>query len=79
MDFTQTPPGMLALDNMLYFAKHHQDAYIRVSMKSFSWCRFPTEFEFLTHRYGGITFRRVAPEFWLSPFSKINTKIKCNQ
>ncbi|EPY75843.1 hypothetical protein CB1_001541015 [Camelus ferus] len=31
MDFTQTPPGMLALDNMLYFAKHHQDAYIR-------WC-----------------------------------------
>lgn len=30
MDFTQTPPGMLALDNMLYFAKHHQDAYIRV-------------------------------------------------
>lgn len=31
MDFTQTPPGMLALDNMLYFAKHHQDAYIRVS------------------------------------------------
>ena len=32
MDFTQTPPGMLALDNMLYFAKHHQDAYIRVSM-----------------------------------------------
>lgn len=33
MDFTQTPPGMLALDNMLYFAKHHQDAYIRVSMK----------------------------------------------
>lgn len=31
MDFTQTPPGMLALDNMLYFAKQHQDAYIRVS------------------------------------------------
>lgn len=34
MDFTQTPPGMLALDNMLYFAKHHQDAYIRVSMRA---------------------------------------------
>ncbi|XP_069856066.1 LOW QUALITY PROTEIN: engulfment and cell motility protein 1-like [Dipodomys merriami] len=30
MDFTQTPPGMLALENMLYFAKHHQDAYIRL-------------------------------------------------
>lgn len=30
MDFTQTPPGMLALDNMLYLAKVHQDTYIRV-------------------------------------------------
>ena len=29
MDFTQTPPGMLALDNMLYLAKFHQDTYIR--------------------------------------------------
>lgn len=36
MDFTQTPPGMLALDNMLYFAKHHQDAYIRVSTQPLS-------------------------------------------
>lgn len=35
MDFTQTPPGMLALDNMLYFAKHHQDAYIRVRLLLF--------------------------------------------
>lgn len=33
VDFTQIPPGMLALDNMLYFARHHQDAYIRVSMQ----------------------------------------------
>ena len=32
MDFTQTPPGMLALDNMLYLAKLHQDTYIRVSL-----------------------------------------------
>lgn len=31
MDFTQTPPGMLALDNMLYLARVHQDTYIRVS------------------------------------------------
>lgn len=31
MDFTLTPPGMLALDNMLYLAKVHQDTYIRVS------------------------------------------------
>lgn len=30
LDFTQTPPGMLALDNMLYLAKLHQDTYIRV-------------------------------------------------
>ena len=32
MDFIQTPPGMLALDNMLYLAKLHQDTYIRVSL-----------------------------------------------
>lgn len=36
MDFTQTPPGMLALDNMLYLAKVHQDTYIRVSL-GFGW------------------------------------------
>ncbi|NXJ78973.1 ELMO1 protein, partial [Trogon melanurus] len=36
MDFTQTPPGMLALDNMLYFAKHHQDAYIRIVLENSS-------------------------------------------
>ena len=41
VDFTQIPPGMLALDNMLYFARHHQDAYIRVSTHTtrvFQWC-----------------------------------------
>lgn len=32
VDFTQTPPGMLALDNMLYLARVHQDTYIRVSV-----------------------------------------------
>uniref|UniRef100_A0A8C4SWM3 Engulfment and cell motility 1 (ced-12 homolog, C. elegans) n=1 Tax=Erpetoichthys calabaricus TaxID=27687 RepID=A0A8C4SWM3_ERPCA len=36
VDFTQTPPGMLALDNMLYFAKHHQDAYIRIVLENSS-------------------------------------------
>ncbi|XP_062985760.1 engulfment and cell motility protein 1 isoform X1 [Elgaria multicarinata webbii] len=36
MDFTQTPPGMLALDNMLYFAKHQQDAYIRIVLENSS-------------------------------------------
>ncbi|XP_067857365.1 engulfment and cell motility protein 1 isoform X1 [Heptranchias perlo] len=36
MDFTETPPGMLALDNMLYFAKHHQDAYIRIVLENSS-------------------------------------------
>lgn len=35
MDFTQTPPGMLAVDNMLYLAKVHQDTYIRVSRSLF--------------------------------------------
>ncbi|KAJ1199945.1 hypothetical protein NDU88_003776 [Pleurodeles waltl] len=36
MDFTQTPPGMLALDNMLYFAKNHQDSYIRIVLENSS-------------------------------------------
>ncbi|RXM35522.1 Engulfment and cell motility protein 1 [Acipenser ruthenus] len=36
VDFTQIPPGMLALDNMLYFAKHQQDAYIRIVLENSS-------------------------------------------
>ncbi|XP_033889752.1 engulfment and cell motility protein 2 isoform X1 [Acipenser ruthenus] len=36
MDFTQTPPGMLALDNMLYLAKGHQDTYIRIVLENSS-------------------------------------------
>ncbi|KAG8446586.1 hypothetical protein GDO86_014150 [Hymenochirus boettgeri] len=36
MDFTQTPPGMLALDNMLYLAKHHQDTYVRIVLENSS-------------------------------------------
>uniref|UniRef100_A0A8C7JUC5 Engulfment and cell motility 2 n=1 Tax=Oncorhynchus kisutch TaxID=8019 RepID=A0A8C7JUC5_ONCKI len=36
MDFTQTPPGMLALDNMLYLAKLHQDTYIRIVLENSS-------------------------------------------
>uniref|UniRef100_A0A8C1WWM9 Engulfment and cell motility 2 n=1 Tax=Cyprinus carpio TaxID=7962 RepID=A0A8C1WWM9_CYPCA len=36
MDFTQTPPGMLALDNMLYLAKVHQDTYIRIVLENCS-------------------------------------------
>uniref|UniRef100_A0A4W3JSA9 Engulfment and cell motility 2 n=1 Tax=Callorhinchus milii TaxID=7868 RepID=A0A4W3JSA9_CALMI len=36
VDFTQTPPGMLALDNMLYLAKLHQDTYIRVVLENSS-------------------------------------------
>uniref|UniRef100_A0A8C4ZVX3 ELMO domain-containing protein n=1 Tax=Gadus morhua TaxID=8049 RepID=A0A8C4ZVX3_GADMO len=35
-DFTQTPPGMLALDNMLYLAKLHQDTYIRIVLENSS-------------------------------------------
>uniref|UniRef100_A0A8C6M8K0 Engulfment and cell motility 2 n=1 Tax=Nothobranchius furzeri TaxID=105023 RepID=A0A8C6M8K0_NOTFU len=36
MDFTQTPPGMLALDNMLYLARVHQDTYIRIVLENSS-------------------------------------------
>ncbi|XP_028904762.1 engulfment and cell motility protein 2 isoform X2 [Ornithorhynchus anatinus] len=31
-----TPPGMLALDNMLYLAKVHQDTYIRIVLENSS-------------------------------------------
>ncbi|XP_038606182.1 engulfment and cell motility protein 2 isoform X1 [Tachyglossus aculeatus] len=36
LDFTQTPPGMLALDNMLYLAKAHQDTYVRIVLENSS-------------------------------------------
>ncbi|KAM8946618.1 engulfment and cell motility protein 2 isoform 3-T3 [Pelodytes ibericus] len=36
MDFTPTPPGMLALDNMLYLAKFHQDTYVRIVLENSS-------------------------------------------
>uniref|UniRef100_A0A8C5DZL8 ELMO domain-containing protein n=1 Tax=Gouania willdenowi TaxID=441366 RepID=A0A8C5DZL8_GOUWI len=36
LDFTHTPPGMLALDNMLYLAKVHQDTYIRIVLENSS-------------------------------------------
>ncbi|XP_063152842.1 engulfment and cell motility protein 2 isoform X2 [Candoia aspera] len=36
LDFVQTPPGMLALDNMLYLAKYHQDTYIRIVLENSS-------------------------------------------
>uniref|UniRef100_A0A8C9VBB5 Engulfment and cell motility 2 n=1 Tax=Scleropages formosus TaxID=113540 RepID=A0A8C9VBB5_SCLFO len=36
VDFTQTPPGMLALDNMLYLARLHQDTYIRIVLENSS-------------------------------------------
>ncbi|XP_061421829.1 engulfment and cell motility protein 2-like isoform X2 [Lethenteron reissneri] len=34
LDFMQTPPGMLALDNMIYFAKHHTDPYVRLVLEN---------------------------------------------
>ncbi|XP_069809880.1 engulfment and cell motility protein 2 isoform X1 [Dendropsophus ebraccatus] len=36
LDFLQTPPGMLALDNMLYLAKFHQDTYVRIVLENSS-------------------------------------------
>ncbi|XP_069608337.1 engulfment and cell motility protein 2 isoform X1 [Ranitomeya imitator] len=36
MDFIQTPPGMLALDNMRYLAKFHQDTYVRIVLENSS-------------------------------------------
>ncbi|XP_026478121.1 engulfment and cell motility protein 1 [Ctenocephalides felis] len=34
LDFNETPPGMLALDCMLYFAKNHTEAYTKVVLEN---------------------------------------------
>ncbi len=33
-DFMQAPPGILALDVLLYFARHHAEDYTKVSGES---------------------------------------------
>jgi len=35
LDFTETPPGMLALDCMVYFARNHVDAYTKVRILNY--------------------------------------------
>lgn len=32
LDFTETPPGMLALDCMIYFARSHTEGYTKVRL-----------------------------------------------
>ncbi|KAK9309611.1 hypothetical protein QLX08_000828 [Tetragonisca angustula] len=34
LDFTETPPGMLALDCMVYFARNHIEAYTKVVLEN---------------------------------------------
>ncbi|KAF4529139.1 hypothetical protein B566_EDAN017490 [Ephemera danica] len=34
LDFTETPPGMLALDCMVYFARNHNDNYTKVVLEN---------------------------------------------
>lgn len=34
MDFNETPPGMLALDCMIYFARNHTDNYTKVVLEN---------------------------------------------
>ncbi|XP_046738246.1 engulfment and cell motility protein 1 isoform X2 [Diprion similis] len=34
MDFTETPPGMLALDCMVYFARNHMESYTKVVLEN---------------------------------------------
>ncbi|XP_059507572.1 engulfment and cell motility protein 3 isoform X1 [Stegostoma tigrinum] len=36
LDFSRTPPGLLPLDNMTYFATHHTDAYNRFVLENSS-------------------------------------------
>ncbi|XP_050701797.1 engulfment and cell motility protein 2-like [Eriocheir sinensis] len=33
-DFKETPPGMLALDNMVYFARKHSDHYVKLVLEN---------------------------------------------
>lgn len=33
-DFAETPPGMLALDNMIYFARNHTESYTKVVLEN---------------------------------------------
>lgn len=34
LDFTETPPGMLALDCMIYFARNHMESYTKVVLEN---------------------------------------------
>ncbi|XP_051161267.1 engulfment and cell motility protein 1 isoform X1 [Leptopilina boulardi] len=34
LDFTETPPGMLALDCMIYFARNHTESYTKVVLEN---------------------------------------------
>lgn len=34
LDFTETPPGLLALDCMVYFARNHQDNYTKLVLEN---------------------------------------------
>ena len=36
-DFRRTPPGILALSNMVYFAKNYRENYTKVSSVSSDW------------------------------------------
>lgn len=39
LDFTETPPGMLALDCMVYFARNHTENYTKVKCWLLDRCR----------------------------------------
>jgi engulfment/cell motility protein 1 len=39
LDFTETPPGMLALDCMVYFARNHTESYTKVKCLYLFMCR----------------------------------------
>ena len=34
LDFTEVPPGILALDNIVYFAKMHGESFTKVCLNS---------------------------------------------
>lgn len=72
MDFTQTPPGMLALDNMLYLAKVHQDTYIRVSVGLTHDLLTLLSFKGQTHLTCRLTCGRLS---WRTAAERISTSV----
>jgi len=45
LDFTEVPPGILALDNIVYFAKMHAESFTKVELFSVNQPSFSNQFD----------------------------------